>query len=368
MKILVTGGCGFIGSAIVRRLLAEGETVVNVDKLTYAATEETLADHADDPGYRFLKGDICDPILMADLFEEIAPDAVIHCAAESHVDRSIDGPAAFLHTNVTGTFTLLEAARTWWQGRRGPFRFHHISTDEVFGSLGPRDRAFTESSRYVPNSPYSASKAASDHLVRAWGETYGLPVLTTHCSNNYGPWQFPEKLIPLMILNALDGRTLPVYGAGTNLRDWIHVDDHADAVLTVLRRGAPGETYNIGGQTELQNIDVVRAICAELDRRQPAAAPHAALIRHVADRAGHDQRYAVDIGKIGADLGWAPTIGFAEGLAATVDWYIRNQPWWDAIRARRYGGERLGRQHVAADEGRAAAATAARVREPAGLV
>lgn len=342
MTVLITGGCGFIGSAIIRRLIASGADVVNLDKLTYAATPEALDGLAETGRYRLVQGDIADAALVEALFEATTPDAVIHCAAESHVDRSIDGPAAFMHTNVTGTFQMLEAARTWWEGRTGQFRFLHISTDEVFGSLKPRDAAFTERHRYQPNSPYSASKAASDHLVRAWGETYGLPVLTTHCSNNYGPWQFPEKLIPLMTINALERRVLPVYGAGTQVRDWIHVEDHARAVEAVLASGKPGETYNIGGNSERRNMDVVRAICAEVDRKAPQGAPRDKWIRHVEDRLGHDQRYAIDCSKIQADLGWQPEVSFEEGLAGTIDWYIDNRRWWEQIRERRYAGQRLG--------------------------
>lgn len=343
MKILVTGGCGFIGGAIIRRLLGDGHEVVNLDKLTYAAVPQALAGMADLPGYTFVKGDICDPALVGLIFERHATDAIIHCAAESHVDRSIDGPGTFLHTNITGTFTLLEAARAFWEGRDGTFRFLHVSTDEVFGSLSLKAPAFIESSPYAPNSPYSASKAASDHLVRAWGETYGLPVLTTHCSNNYGPWQFPEKLIPLMAINGIEGRMMPIYGSGLNVRDWVHVDDHADAVIRVLEGGRCGETYNIGGKSERQNIDVVRQICRALDSRLPASVPRERLIRHVPDRAGHDRRYAVNTAKIKRELDWVPSRDFEGGLDETIAWYLDNRTWWEEIRAQRYAGQRLGR-------------------------
>ncbi|MEO1601144.1 MAG: dTDP-glucose 4,6-dehydratase, partial [Pseudomonadota bacterium] len=293
MTILVTGGAGFIGSAVIRQLIRAGETVVNLDKLTYAATPEALEEAADSPVYRFVHGDICDGPLVARLLEEHRPDAVMHLAAESHVDRSIDGPAAFLETNITGTFTLLEAVR-----RAGGVRFHHISTDEVFGSLGPSDAAFSETTPYAPNSPYSASKAASDHLVRAWGETYGLEVVTSNCSNNYGPWQFPEKLIPVMVIAAVEGRPLPVYGTGANIRDWLFVEDHARALRLVLERGTPGESYCVGGDAERTNLEVVRAICAAFDARLPGGAPHDRLISFVTDRPGHDARYAIDAARI----------------------------------------------------------------------
>jgi dTDP-glucose 4,6-dehydratase len=336
MKLLVTGGAGFIGSAVVRRAVAEGRPVVNVDTLTYAANPANVASVADSPLYAFERADICDAAAMARVFARHDPDAVLHLAAESHVDRSIDGPGAFIDTNVVGTFTLLQAARAHWSrlasARRAAFRFHHISTDEVFGSLGPEGR-FTETTPYSPRSPYSASKAASDHLVRAWGETYGLPVLVTNCSNNYGPFHFPEKLIPKTILAALAERPIEVYGAGENVRDWLYVEDHAAALLTVLRGGAVGETYNIGGRAEARNIDIVRMICRLLDARRPAAAPHERLIAFVTDRPGHDFRYAIDASKVERDLGWRPAVTLEEGLARTVDWYLANEAWWRPLLA-----------------------------------
>ncbi len=343
MKLLVTGGAGFIGSAVVRQAVAAGHSVVNLDALTYAACLDNVASVADAPGYVFEHADIRDRAALDRIFATHRPDAVMHLAAESHVDRSIDGPAAFIETNVTGTFNLLEAARAWWQaqGRPDAFRFHHISTDEVFGSLGPTGQ-FTEDTPYAPNSPYSASKAASDHLVRAWHETYGLPVLMTNCSNNYGPFHFPEKLIPVVILRALAGLPIPVYGQGENVRDWLYVEDHADALLTVLTRGAVGCRYNIGGENEARNIDIVRMICAILDDLRPGGAPHDALITYVADRPGHDLRYAIDPGRIRADLGWRPSVTLAEGLARTVRWYLDNEAWWRALQGRAGVGQRLG--------------------------
>lgn len=341
MTALVTGGCGFIGGAIVRRLVAQGIRVVNLDKLTYAAMPEALG-HLPNDRYRLVVGDICDRALLDGIFEAHQPDFVIHAAAETHVDRSIDGPAEFIDSNVTGTFRMLEAARSHWAGRKGDFRFLHISTDEVYGSLDAMAPPFTESSPYAPNSPYAASKASADHLVRAWGETYGLPVLTTNCSNNYGPWQFPEKLIPLMILNGIENREMPVYGNGRNIRDWLHVEDHADAVWAVLNKSAPGRTYNIGGNSELENISVVRRICDRLDERLPGCGGRRHLIRHVADRAGHDARYAIDAGLIRRELGWMPSQSFERGLASTVDWYIENTEWWKQIRTKSYDGHRLG--------------------------
>ncbi|HUF87691.1 MAG TPA: dTDP-glucose 4,6-dehydratase [Thermohalobaculum sp.] len=343
MKILVTGGTGFIGSAVIRQLIRDSSArVVNLDKLTYAAMPEALEDCAESSRYHAVRGDICDRALVTDLFEEHAPDAVIHLAAESHVDRSIDGPAAFLETNIVGTFTLLEAARAWTAGRRTPFRFLHVSTDEVYGSLGPDDPGFSETTRYAPNSPYSASKAAADHLVRAWGETYGLPVVTTNCSNNYGPWQFPEKMIPVMVTAAFDGADLPVYGTGENVRDWLHVEDHARALRLVLAQGATGASYNIGGNAEHGNIAVVRRICALMDGHFPDRAPHARLIRFVTDRPGHDRRYAIDSRKLRRELGWSPQHGFDDGLAATVAWYLANESWWRAIQAGVHDASRLG--------------------------
>ena len=340
MKILVTGGAGFIGSAVVRRAIADGHSIVNLDALTYAANIDNVAEVADHPAYAFEQADIRDRTALDRIFAAHAPDAVMHLAAESHVDRSIDGPAAFIDTNISGTYTLLEAARAWWNGDRA-FRFHHISTDEVYGSLGP-EGAFTEDTPYAPNSPYSASKAASDHLVRAWGETYGLPVVISNCSNNYGPFHFPEKLIPVVILNALAGHEIPVYGAGENVRDWLYVEDHAAALLTVLTQGRTGECYNIGGNAEARNIDLVEQICAILDALRPAGAPHARLITFVADRPGHDLRYAIDATKIRDKLGWTPSVTLEEGLRRTVAWYLDNEPWWRAIQARGHRLERRG--------------------------
>jgi dTDP-glucose 4,6-dehydratase len=344
MKLLVTGGAGFIGSAVCRMLIARGQSVVNVDALTYAACPESLASIAGNPGYRFVHADICDAPRMRETLSAHRPDAILHLAAESHVDRSIDDSTAAIRTNIVGTHVLLGAALDYWRGLDGAarerFRFHHISTDEVFGSLGPTG-LFTETTAYEPNSPYSASKAASDHLVRAWHHTYGLPTLVTNCSNNYGPCQFPEKLIPLMILNALEGKKLPVYGAGDNIRDWLYVDDHARALLLVLEKGVPGETYNIGGKCERRNIDVVKTVCALVDSRV-GGTPRESLIHFVADRPGHDRRYAIDCSKIERELGWAPLETFETGLARTVDWYLENRDWWQAVRARGYAGERLG--------------------------
>ncbi|MDT8853529.1 dTDP-glucose 4,6-dehydratase [Paracoccaceae bacterium Fryx2] len=343
MKILVTGGAGFIGSAVVRQAVAAGHRVVNVDCLTYAACLANVAPVAENPAYAFERADIRDAAAMARIFAAHAPDAVMHLAAESHVDRSIDGPGAFIDTNITGTYTLLQAARGYWegQGRPGTFRFHHISTDEVYGSLGPVG-AFSETTPYAPNSPYSASKAASDHLVRAWAETYGLPVLVTNCSNNYGPYHFPEKLIPVVILKALAGQPIPVYGTGANVRDWLYVEDHADALLTVLARGQVGRTYNIGGENEMRNIDLVRLICAILDGKRPDHAPHARLITFVADRPGHDARYAIDPTRIRTELGWRPSVTLEQGLERTVQWYLDNAAWWQPLQARQGVGRRLG--------------------------
>ena len=345
MKLLVSGGCGFIGSAVVRLALMRGHEVVNVDKLTYAANPANLPGAEGTPLYAFEKADICDRAEMDRIFAAHRPDAVMHLAAESHVDRSIDGPGDFIRTNLVGTFTLLEAARAHWSrlggAEKAAFRFHHISTDEVFGALGPEGK-FTEETPYDPNSPYSASKAGSDHLARAWGETYGLPVLVTNCSNNYGPYHFPEKLIPLMILNALAGKPLPVYGKGENVRDWLFVEDHAEALLLVVEKGSPGETYNIGGNAEARNIDIVRALCSLLDERRPAGAPHDRLISFVSDRPGHDFRYAIDASKIGRELGWAPTVTLEEGLARTVDWYLANEAWWRPLQERGEAAKRRG--------------------------
>jgi dTDP-glucose 4,6-dehydratase len=345
MKILVTGGAGFIGSAVIRRAIASGISVVNVDKLTYAANPANVASVAGDPGYAFEQADICDASAMARIFAEHRPDAVMHLAAESHVDRSIDAPAAFIQTNVVGTGVLLEAARTYWLSLPAPaqaaFRFHHISTDEVYGTLGT-EGLFTEGTPYDPRSPYSASKAGSDHLVRAWGETYGLPVIVTNCSNNYGPFHFPEKLIPKTILAALHGHPIDVYGEGKNIRDWLHVEDHAEALLTVVQRGRPGETYNIGGHAEARNIDIVRRICALLDKMRPDGAPHERLIRFVTDRPGHDFRYAIDASRIAAELGWHPRMTLETGLEATVTWYLQNEAWWQPILDRHIVDQRLG--------------------------
>jgi dTDP-glucose 4,6-dehydratase len=343
MKLLVTGGAGFIGSAVVRLAIARGHDVVNLDALTYAACLDNVASVADNPAYSFEHADIRDRPALDRIFTAHKPDAVLHLAAESHVDRSIDGPITFIETNVTGTCTLLEAARGYWHeaGRPESFRFHHVSTDEVYGSLGA-DGEFTEDTPYSPNSPYSASKAASDHLVRAWGETYGLPVLLTNCSNNYGPYHFPEKLIPVVILNALAGKPIPVYGKGENVRDWLYVEDHADALLTVLSKGLPGRSYNIGGENEARNIDIVTAICALLDAKRPKAVPYANQITFVTDRPGHDARYAIDPQRIRSELGWRPSVTLEEGLARTVDWYLDNEPWWRALQNRSGVGARLG--------------------------
>ena len=347
-RILVTGGAGFIGSALVRRIIRETpHRVLVVDKLTYAGNLASLEPVAGDPRYAFARDDIADAPRMRALMAEFSPDIVMHLAAESHVDRSIDGPGAFIETNVVGTYVLLQAALEHWRSldtaRRAAFRFHHVSTDEVFGSLGP-EGAFTEASPYDPRSPYSASKAASDHLARAWHHTYGLPVVVTNCSNNYGPYHFPEKLIPLTIINALEGKPLPVYGRGENVRDWLFVEDHAQALLLAALEGRPGETYAIGGGAERRNIDVVRAVCALIDEMAPDSrvGPREGLITHVADRPGHDARYAIDPAKIAAELGWRPRESFESGLRRTVRWYLDNRPWWQAIRAGVYAGERIG--------------------------
>ncbi|MEL7460347.1 MAG: dTDP-glucose 4,6-dehydratase [Pseudomonadota bacterium] len=333
MKLLVTGGAGFIGSAVVRLAVGRGLDVVNLDALTYAGSLTNVASVAGAPGYAFEEVDIRDRAALTRVFDTHAPDAVMHLAAESHVDRSIDGPAAFIETNVTGTMNMLEAARAYWEGKDKPegFRFHHISTDEVFGSLGATGQ-FTESTPYDPRSPYSASKAASDHLVRAWHETYGLPIVLTNCSNNYGPYHFPEKLIPVVILAALEGRPIPVYGQGVNVRDWLYVEDHADALLCVLDKGTVGQSYNIGGENEVSNIDLVKKICALLDEHRPGGAPHEKLIEFVTDRPGHDMRYAIDPTRIRNDLGWRPSVTLDEGLAKTVDWFLANEAWWQPLR------------------------------------
>lgn len=343
MKLIVTGGAGFIGSAVVRQAVAAGHQVVNLDALTYAACLENVASVADAPNYAFVEADICDRAAMDAVMADHQPDAIMHLAAESHVDRSIDGPGTFIETNITGTYTLLEATRAYWvgQGRPEGFRFHHISTDEVYGSLGPTGQ-FTEDTPYDPRSPYSASKAASDHLVRAWGETYGLPVVLTNCSNNYGPYHFPEKLIPVVILNALAGKALPIYGDGSNVRDWLYVEDHADALLTVLQRGQLGRSYNIGGENECSNLELVRTICSILDQLRPGPAPYADLITFVTDRPGHDARYAIDPTRIRDELGWRPSVTVEEGLEKTVRWYLENEDWWRALQTRHGVGERLG--------------------------
>ncbi|MDR6642689.1 MULTISPECIES: dTDP-glucose 4,6-dehydratase [unclassified Luteibacter] len=343
--LLVTGGAGFIGGNFVHRAMAAGHHVVNLDKLTYAGNLSTLASLRNHPDHVFVEGDIGDAALVAALLAEHRPDAVLNFAAESHVDRSIDGPAAFIQTNVAATLTLLEVTRDYWrtldEDGAKRFRFLHVSTDEVYGSLGAEGR-FTEDTPYAPNSPYSASKAASDHLVRAFHHTYGLPTLTTNCSNNYGPYQFPEKLIPLVIQKALAGEPLPVYGDGLNVRDWLFVEDHCDAIAAVLDKGSPGETYNVGGDSEKTNIDVVRALCRLLDQRVPGATPRESLIRFVRDRPGHDRRYAIDAGKIQRELGWTPRNDFVSGLARTVDWYLANQTWVSSILDGSYRMERLG--------------------------
>jgi dTDP-glucose 4,6-dehydratase len=345
-RFLVTGGAGFIGSALVRLLVRETpHAVLNLDKLTYAGNLESLREASGDPRYRFFQGDVADGPTVSRLFAEYKPQVVIHLAAESHVDRSIDKPAAFIETNVVGTYAMLEAARgyrdTLGGAARDAFRFLHVSTDEVYGSLGPAG-FFTETTPYDPRSPYSASKAASDHLVKAWHHTFGLPSLITNCSNNYGPYHFPEKLIPLIILNALEGKPLPVYGKGDNIRDWLHVEDHARALLLAAEAGVPGETYNVGGGNERTNLQVVQIICDILDDLRPAAAPRRNLIAFVPDRPGHDKRYAIDSTKLRAKLGWRPRETFETGLRKTVQWYLDNRWWWEPIRQRKYAGERLG--------------------------
>lgn len=354
MKVLVTGGAGFIGSAVVRHIINNTDnSVVNVDKLTYAGNLNSVADVAQNSRYVFEKADICNAEAMKALFEKYQPDAVMHLAAESHVDRSIDGPAAFIETNIIGTYTLLEAARSYWkalpEARKQAFRFHHISTDEVYGDLHGTDDLFTETTPYSPSSPYSASKASSDHLVRAWHRTYGLPVIVTNCSNNYGPYHFPEKLIPLIILNALAGKPLPVYGKGNQIRDWLYVEDHARALYKVVTEGVVGETYNIGGHNEKQNIEVVHAICELMDelapmheRGYPVNTKHSTLITYVQDRPGHDLRYAIDASKIERELGWKPEETFETGLRKTVQWYLANKDWWQAVLDGSYKLERLG--------------------------
>jgi len=346
LKLLVTGGAGFIGSALIRYLLSETEvTVMNVDKLTYAGNLESLASVSQHPRYQFANVDICEAPALQQVVNTFQPNAIIHLAAESHVDRSIDGPAAFIHTNVVGTYTLLETARSYWyhldRERQQNFRLHHVSTDEVYGSLGKTGR-FTETTPYQPNSPYSASKAAADHLVRAWHHTYQLPVVTTNCSNNYGPYQFPEKLIPLMIINAIEGRPLPVYGQGANIRDWLYVEDHVKALYLVLTQGKIGETYNLGGDNEKTNLEVVQTLCQLLDELLPDSPhrPHQQLITFVPDRPGHDLRYAIEARKIHQTLGWQPQETFATGLCKTVQWYLSHRDWWQHVRDGSY--QRLG--------------------------
>ncbi len=348
MKILLTGGCGFIGSAVIRHAIAASQhEIINIDKMTYAASEDALETALVHPRHTLIKADITDSAAMRAAFAAHQPDAVMHLAAESHVDRSIDGPAAFIHTNVTGTFTLLEAAREYYAtlppARRETFRFHHISTDEVFGALADEDPPFNEHTPYDPRSPYSASKAASDHLVRAWGHTYGLPVIVSNTTNNYGPWQFPEKLIPLILINAIEEKPLPVYGDGQNTRDWLFVEDHAQALLKTVESGTPGETYCIGPRQPRKNIDVVKAICAILDERRPSPnGPRERLITYVRDRPGHDHRYEIDPTTAEAALGWKAAHDFERGLAATIDWYLANEAWWRTIAAKKYSGQRLG--------------------------
>ncbi len=347
MKILVTGGAGFIGSAVVRQAIKQEIEVVNLDALTYAACLDNLVPVADSPLYHFEQADIRDAAALERIFADHKPDAIMHLAAESHVDRSIDGPADFIETNIIGTFNMLEAARKYWldNGKPESFRFHHISTDEVFGSLpNDPDVMFTEETAYDPRSPYSASKASSDHLVRAWAETYGLPVVLTNCSNNYGPYHFPEKLIPVVILNALAGKDLPIYGDGSNIRDWLYVEDHADALLLVVQKGELNRSYNIGGENERTNLELVQTLCRILDEKQPRAdgKSYSDQITFVTDRPGHDARYAIDPQRIRNELGWRPSVTVEEGLAKTVQWYLDNEEWWRALQNRAGVGERLG--------------------------
>jgi len=351
MKILVTGGAGFIGSAVIRHIIKNTDNyVLNVDKLTYAGNLESLVAIENNVNYRFKQIDICDALAIEQAFSDFQPDLIMHLAAESHVDRSIDGPAEFINTNIVGTYTLLEAARKYWQAldddKKTAFRFHHISTDEVYGDLEGTTDLFTETTPYSPSSPYSASKASSDHLVRAWYRTYGLPIIVTNCSNNYGPYHFPEKLIPLVILNALDGKDLPIYGKGNQIRDWLYVEDHARALYKVVTEGAIGETYNIGGHNEKQNIDVVKTICQILDQLKPQAndQPYESLITFVEDRPGHDFRYAIDATKIKNDLGWTPEETFDSGIRKTVEWYLENLEWCRRVQDGSYQRERLGVQ------------------------
>ena len=343
MKLLVTGGAGFIGSAVVRHAIKTGHEVVNLDSLTYAACLDNLVSVATHPNYCFVKADIRDRSSLDLVFDEHQPDAVLHLAAESHVDRSIDGPGIFIETNIIGTFNLLEAALSYWVSVDKPekFRFQHISTDEVFGSLGPIGR-FSEETAYHPNNPYSASKASSDHLVRAWHESYGLPVLLTNCSNNYGPYHFPEKLIPVVIINALAGNPIPIYGSGKNVRDWLYVEDHAEALMAVLENGQVGRSYNVGGECEATNTEIAQKICNILDNERPGNKPHKRLISFVDDRPGHDLRYAIDPKRIKNELGWRPSVTLDEGLEKTVQWYLRNEDWWRALLGQPGVGARLG--------------------------
>jgi dTDP-glucose 4,6-dehydratase len=346
MRIIVTGGAGFIGSAVGRHLITKTDAhVVNLDKLTYAGNLESLRSVSGSSRYRFTKVDICDEASVRNVFDEVSPDAVLHLAAESHVDRSITGSRSFIDTNIVGTYTMLEAARRYWSTLSGAakdkFRFLHVSTDEVYGSLGA-EGLFQESTAYDPSSPYAASKAASDHLAVAWHRTYGLPVVVSNCSNNYGPFHFPEKLIPLMILNALEGKPLPVYGDGSNVRDWLYVEDHAKALYLILQRGVPGETYNVGGRNERTNLQVVQDICTALDELRPGGGSHSRYITYVTDRPGHDHRYAIDASKLERELGWRAEETFASGLSKTVQWYLDNDWWWSPLREKVYAGERIG--------------------------
>ena len=344
MRILITGGAGFIGSAVVRKAIKEGHTIKNIDKLTYAACLESLDSICDHPNYSFEKIDVCNRDDLIDCFNRFKPDAIMHLAAESHVDRSIDAPSTFIYTNIIGTYEILEASRHFWkkEGQPESFRFHHISTDEVYGSLGATG-LFTEKTPYDPKSPYSASKASSDHLVRAWHETYGLPIVLTNCSNNYGPFHFPEKLIPVVIIKAISGEKIPIYGTGDNIRDWLYVEDHADALLSVIKDGEIGRSYNIGGKNEATNLELVQKICVLLDNLQPQKTPYADQITFVTDRPGHDQRYAIDPSRIINELNWKPSVTLDEGLKKTVLWYLENKDWWKALQDREGVGSRLGK-------------------------
>ena len=344
MRILITGGAGFIGSAVVRKAIKEGHTIKNIDKLTYAACLESLDSICDHPNYSFEKIDVCNRDDLIDCFNRFKPDAIMHLAAESHVDRSIDAPSTFIYTNIIGTYEILEASRHFWkkEGQPESFRFHHISTDEVYGSLGATG-LFTEKTPYDPKSPYSASKASSDHLVRAWHETYGLPIVLTNCSNNYGPFHFPEKLIPVVIIKAISGEKIPIYGTGDNIRDWLYVEDHADALLSVIKDGEIGRSYNIGGKNEATNLELVHKICVLLDNLQPQKTPYADQITFVTDRPGHDQRYAIDPSRIINELNWKPSVTLDEGLRKTVLWYLENKDWWKALQDREGVGSRLGK-------------------------